>query len=63
MEDDGNGISKMDNNIHNWYELVVFDKLSRIITSDENLSQEQLSDIACVTLNHLPLAMLGTPST
>lgn len=53
----------MDNNIHNWYELVVFDKLSRIITSDENLSQEQLSDIACVTLNHLPLAMLGTPST
>ncbi|MFT7686260.1 MAG: competence protein ComFB [Candidatus Azotimanducaceae bacterium] len=54
MEDDGNGISEMDNSIHNWYESVVFEKLARLSQSDSNLSMEQMSDIACVALNHLP---------
>lgn len=44
----------MDNSIHNWYELGVFDKLRELSESGLGLNQEQLSDVACVALNHLP---------
>lgn len=44
----------MDNSIHNWYELGVFEMLGRLAESGTDLNQEQLSDVACVALNHLP---------
>jgi len=44
----------MDNDIHNWYELLVYDKLRQMSRGDLDLNDEQLSDVACVTLNHLP---------
>jgi len=44
----------MDNNIHNYYESVVFRKLAEHTQGDLTLSEELWSDIACVALNHLP---------
>lgn len=44
----------MDNNIHNYYESLVFKKLAIISQTDTSLSEEHWSDIACVALNHLP---------
>jgi len=44
----------MDNSIHNWYELGVYERLSSLNELGTDLNQEQLSDVACVALNHLP---------
>jgi len=44
----------MDNSIHNWYELGVYERLNNLNELGTDLNQEQLSDVACVALNHLP---------
>jgi len=44
----------MDNNIHNYYESVVINKLTEYSETDPTLTEELWSDIACVALNHLP---------
>ena len=44
----------MDNSIYNWYELVVFEKLRELAKKNAQYSDEVISDIACVALNHLP---------
>lgn len=44
----------MDNSIHNWYEHLVFEKLTVLTETDLSLNEDKLSDIACITLNHLP---------
>lgn len=42
-------------NIRNYYELLVIDQLSKVITSSqEPLSQTFLDDVACLALNQLP---------
>ena len=45
---------EMDNSIYNWYELVVFEKLRELAKKNAQYSDEVISDIACVALNHLP---------
>lgn len=44
----------MDDNFQNWYEKLVIDKLTGDISLEEEFSDEALSDIACLALNHLP---------
>ena len=48
----------MDNNIHNWYERLVRERLLEMSENGEfgtaQIDEETLSDIACVTLNRLP---------
>ena len=44
----------MDNDIHNYYETVVFQKLAEYTNDDPTMSEELWSDIACIALNHLP---------
>ncbi len=39
--------------IHNYYEQLVYEELSRQLPQDQNDS-DYIADIACVTLNHLP---------
>ncbi|MCB1644184.1 MAG: late competence development ComFB family protein [Pseudomonadales bacterium] len=44
----------MDDNIHNWYEKLVMAKLSEQLAEGEKFSEDEISDIACIALNHLP---------
>ncbi len=44
----------MDNDIHNWYEHLVFEKLADVSQADPKWDEDNLSDIACIALNHLP---------
>jgi len=44
----------MDGNIHNWYERLVLEQLSRNLKLRSEFGEESMSDIACITLNHLP---------
>lgn len=44
----------MDDNIHNWYERLVMQQLTGNSALNAEFSDEALSDIACVALNHLP---------
>jgi competence protein ComFB len=44
----------MDDNIHNWYERLVLKQLDNNLKLKSEFSEESISDIACLTLNHLP---------
>jgi len=48
----------MDNNIHNWYEKLVRERLAEMSDGGgfgtAQIDDETLSDIACVALNRLP---------
>jgi hypothetical protein len=44
----------MDGDIHNWYERLVLEQLSRNIALNSEFSEGLMSDIACIALNHLP---------
>lgn len=44
----------MDDNIQNWYEKLVLDKIMGDESLEAEFNDEALSDIACLALNHLP---------
>jgi competence protein ComFB len=44
----------MDDNIHNWYERLVMKQLSSDLKLKSEFSEDSMSDIACLALNHLP---------
>ena len=43
-----------DNSFHNYYEGVVLEYLVDVTRRDPTLTKDNLADVACIALNHLP---------
>ncbi len=44
----------IDDSFHNYYEKVVLEYLIDVTQQDPTLTEDNLADVACVALNHLP---------
>lgn len=45
---------KLDNDIHNYYEKLVIDKLASMDITEANSTANYLADLCCLVLNQLP---------
>jgi hypothetical protein len=43
-----------DDSFHNYYEGVVLECLVDVVRRDPTLTEDNLADVACIALNHLP---------